>query len=140
MADRKSKQRPESKSELSEVGIFIQRYLDKNREIKKNSRYDTSKVTNQAQLARAANMPKARLSRIMHQGENNSVAITKDDILQIGIGLKLTFDEVEELEKIAFGSARYNYVRDIWGKYTNGLDFNLDLIEHGFLPLGNLDL
>ncbi|MCC8100288.1 MAG: helix-turn-helix domain-containing protein [Clostridiales bacterium] len=138
MADRKSKQRPESKSELSELGKYIHRQLKKNRKENKTKIGGTNKPTTQKELADTTHMSESKLSRIMHLG--SSVIITLDDVFQIAIALKLTKEELDELLCAAFPIATYQYVYNHWGKYSRVTDWNIELDGQGLQLLRNQDL
>ena len=100
-----------------------------------NERLDQLNMT-QRDLAEAANMPEARLSRIMRgrREKGNSVAVTEQDLAQIALGLKIGKAGWDKLRYAAW--PELTYIDEAFRLGENVIDLNGRLIDNGLPPLG----
>lgn len=102
-----------------------------------NERLDQLNMT-QRDLAEAANMPEARLSRIMRgkKEKGNSVTVTELDLAQIALGLKIGKAGWDKLRYAAW--PELTYIDEAFWLGECVVDLNGRLLEAGLSPLGIL--
>ena len=100
-----------------------------------NERLNQLNMT-QKELAVAANMPEARLSRIMRgkKEKGNSVAVTEQDLAQIALGLEMGKAGWDKLRYAAW--PELTYIDEAFRLGENVTDLNSRLLDNGLPPLG----
>lgn len=100
-----------------------------------NERLNQLNMT-QRELASAANMPEARLSRIMRgrKEKGNTVAVTEQDLAQIALGLKMGKTGWDKLRYAAWPELAY--IDEAFRLGENVIALNSRLLENGLPPLG----